>query len=126
MGFCVLKPVNANSLFQFVYTDFKTCGFPKGRRSPFRPGASNGVGNAQLAHDFARKVKCVIPSVIRGRLKGVVPLYNKHFEMTAEQPDFGPSGTGNSWIRLHEIRLLGCRWWAGAQRRTITGGAEGI
>lgn len=28
----------------------------------------------------------------------------------------GPSGTGNIWIRLREIRLFGCRWCGAAER----------
>jgi len=60
-------------LYRFGYPlSPKTLGYPKGK-IPLALGDPIGASGALLAHDFARKVVCVIPFATAGDGKGVSP-----------------------------------------------------
>ena len=54
----------------------------------------------------------------RGWMKGVVRGGNKHFQSATEQTDSASYRTRNPGVCFSRIRLFGCRWCCGMERRS--------
>ena len=109
-GIFVLGSVNANSLFQFVYTDFKTCGFPKGRCKPLSARGIQWGGERPVGTRFS----CGKSSVLylpgsAGGSKGLFSYPTDTLRGPQNSRFCEPSGLQNVGICREQNRLFGCR-----------------